>query len=75
MASNSQKANTLPVPNIPARLLGVANRISRVMEQVRLNACSGEPPIAPLWYMDTLHDLRRDIYTIRILARNTMRPK
>jgi hypothetical protein len=57
-------------PNVPARMLGLAKRVSRVMEEVRLDAC-GSQKMNHLWTMDMLHDLRFDIYSLRIYLKNT----
>jgi hypothetical protein len=67
---NAVPTKRAPKPNVPARMLGLAKRVSRVMEEVRLDAC-GSQKMNHLWAMDMLHDLRCDIYSLRIYLKNT----
>jgi hypothetical protein len=60
-------------PNLPPRMLAWANRITKVMEEVRLDAC-GSQKMNHLWVMDMLYDVRLDIYHLRNVVKNTSKP-
>lgn len=55
--------------DVSANLLEVANRLTEVMDMVRLDACKSQP-MNHLWVMDTLHDVRQYIYSLRIALKN-----
>ena len=69
------KPNTLSTegakkPNLPPRMLAWANRLTKLMEEVQLDAC-GSRKMNHLWTMDMLHAIRQDIYSMRIAVKNT----